>query len=42
MVAFGVAMIAGILLLGVWHPPGISVTEARAAAGLSPGKTPTR
>jgi hypothetical protein len=28
MVAFGVAMIAGILLLGVWHPPGVSVTEA--------------
>ena len=28
MVAFGVAMIAGILLLGVWHPPGISVTAA--------------
>lgn len=28
MAAFGVAMIAGILLLAVWHPPGISVTAA--------------
>ena len=28
MAAFGVAMIAGILLLAVWHPPGISVTVA--------------
>ena len=30
MAAFGVAMIAGILLLAVWHPPGISVTVAIA------------
>lgn len=30
MAAFGVAMIAGILLIGVWHPPGISVTVAIA------------
>ena len=28
MAAFGVAVIAGILLLAVWHPPGISVTAA--------------
>jgi len=28
MVAFGVAMIAGILLIGLWNPPGISVTAA--------------
>ena len=27
MAAFGVAMIAGILLLGIWHPPRISLTE---------------
>jgi hypothetical protein len=30
MAAFGVAMIAGILLLGLWHPSGIGVTEAMA------------
>src|SRR5258708_17673592 len=30
MAAFGVVMIAGILLLGLWRPPGISVTVAIA------------
>lgn len=30
MAAFGVAMIAGMLLVSVWHPAGISVTVAIA------------
>lgn len=30
MAAFGVAMIVGLLLVGIWHPPGISVTAAIA------------